>query len=200
MIKSRKLHKIIGLILVLPMLGWTITGIIFFIKPGYQGAYEQLSIKTYPLSDSIVVRPKSDWQEMKLVSTILGDHLLVKTKNKTKHLDANSLLPKLEPSETQFKALLLDAFTGNSERYGEVVTLDGLSARTNTGVEIKLDWNNLRLSQKGQDTELINLLYKVHYLQWTPSKNFNQFLGILGLILLALLTVLGVRIYLRNRR
>lgn len=200
MIKSRKLHKIIGLILVLPMLGWTITGIIFFIKPGYQGAYEQLSIKTYPLSDSIVVRPKSDWQEMKLVSTILGDHLLVKTKNKTKHLDPNSLLPKLEPSETQFKALLLDAFTGNSERYGEVVTLDGLSARTNTGVEIKLDWNNLRLSQKGQDTELINLLYKVHYLQWTPSKNFNQFLGILGLILLALLTVLGVRIYLRNRR
>ena len=182
------------------MLGWTITGVIFFIKPGYQGAYEQLSIKTYPLSDSIVVRPKSDWQEMKLVSTILGDHLLVKTKNKTKHLDPNSLLPKLEPSETQFKALLLDAFSRNSERYGEVVTLDGLSAQTNTGVEIKLDWNNLRLSQKGQDTELINLLYKVHYLQWTPSKNFNQFLGILGLILLALLTVLGVRIYLRNRR
>ena len=182
------------------MLGWTITGVIFFIKPGYQGAYEQLSVKTYPLSDSIVVRPKSDWQEMKLVSTILGDHLLVKTKNKTKHLDPNSLRPKHEPSETQFKALLLDAFTGNSERYGEVVTLDGLSAKTNTGVEIKLDWNNLRLSQKGQDTELINLLYKVHYLQWTPSKNFNQFLGILGLMLLALLTVLGVRIYLRNRR
>ena len=200
MIKSRKLHKIIGLILVLPMLGWTITGVIFFIKPGYQGAYEQLSVKTYPLSESIVVQPKRDWQEMKLVSTILGDHLLVKTKSKTNHLDPNSLLPKLEPSETEFKALLLDAFTGNSARYGEVVTLDGLSAQTNTGVEVKLDWNSLRLSQKGQDTELINLLYKVHYLQWTPSKNFNQFLGISGLLLLALLTALGVRIYLGNRR
>ena len=200
MIKSRKLHKIIGLILVLPMLGWTITGIIFFIKPGYQGAYEQLSIKTYPLNESIALQPQRDWQEMKLVSTILGDHLLVKSNNKTEHLDPNSLLLKPAPSEAEFNALLLDAFTGNSERYGDVINLDGLSAQTNTGVEIKLDWNNLRLSQKGQDTQLINLLYKVHYLQWTPSKNFNQFLGILGLILLALLTALGVRIYLRNRR
>lgn len=198
MIKSRKLHKIIGLILVLPMLGWTITGIIFFIKPGYQGAYEQLPVKTYPLNESIALQPKRDWQEMKLVSTILGDHLLVKTKGSTKHLDPNSLLPKLEPSETQFKALLRDAFTDNSERYGKVVTLNGLSAKTNTGVEIKLDWNNLRLSQKGHDTHLINLLYKVHYLQWTSHKGVDQVLGILGLILLILLTILGVRLYLKK--
>lgn len=198
MIKSRKLHKIIGLILVLPMLGWTITGVIFFIKPGYQGAYEQLSVKTYPLSESIALQPKRDWQEMKLVSTILGDHLLVKTKSKTKHLDPNSLLPKLEPSETEFKALLLDAFTDNSARYGEIIKLDGLSAQTNTGVEVKLDWNSLRLSQKGQDTELINLLYKVHYLQWTSHKGVDQVIGVLGLILLILLTILGVRLYLKK--
>ncbi len=198
MIKSRKLHKIIGLILVLPMLGWTITGVIFFIKPGYQGAYEQLAIKTYPLNDAIAVQAKSDWQEMKLVTTILGDHLLVKTKNKTKHLDPNSLLPIATPTETEFKTLLVDAFSRNSERYGEIVTLDGLSAITNTGVEIKLDWNNLRLSQKGQDTHVINLLYKVHYLQWTSHKGFDQVLGIVGLILLIFLTFLGVRLYLKK--
>ena len=180
------------------MLGWTITGIIFFIKPGYQGAYEQLSVKTYPLSDSIVVRPNNEWQEIKLVTSILGDHLLVKSNNKTEHLDPNSLLLKPTPSEAEFKALLLDAFTGNSERYGDVIKLDGLSAQTNTGVEIKLDWNNLRLSQKGQDTQLINLLYKVHYLQWTSHKGVDQVLGVLGLILLILLTILGVRLYLKK--
>lgn len=196
--KSRKLHKIIGLILVLPMLGWTITGVIFFIKPGYQGAYEQLSIKTYPLNDEILVRPKSDWQEMKLVSSILGDHLLVKANNKTEHLDPNSFLPKPVPTEIEFKALLTDAFARNSGRYGEVIKLDGLSAQTNTGIEVKLDWNNLRLSQKGQDTHLINLLYKVHYLQWTSHKEIDQVLGVLGLILLILLTILGVRIYLKK--
>jgi hypothetical protein len=180
------------------MLGWTITGIVFFIKPGYQGAYEQLAVKTYPLNDSLVVRANNQWQEIKLITTILGDHLLVKLNNKTEHLDPDSLLPKPTPSEIEFKALLSDAFTSNSGRYGEVIKLDGLSAQTNTGIEIKLDWHNLRLSQKGQDTQLINLLYKVHYLQWTSHKGLDQALGILGLILLILLTILGVRLYLKK--
>lgn len=199
MMESRKLHKIIGLILVLPMLGWTITGIIFFIKPGYQGAYEQLSVKTYPLSDSLMVRPKSEWQEVRLVNTTLGDHLLVKLPNKTMHLEPVSLAVKATPSEQEFKMLLRDAFTSNSERYGDILSVNGLSAKTSTGVEVKLDWANLRLSQTGQDTALINLLYKIHYLQWTPYKGVNQVLGILGLMLLILLTMLGIRLYTKKK-
>lgn len=199
MMESRKLHKIIGLILVLPMLGWTITGIIFFIKPGYQGAYEQLSVKTYPLSDSLMVRPKSEWQEVRLVNTTLGDHLLVKLPNKTMHLEPVLLAVKATPSEQEFKMLLRDAFTSNSERYGDILSVNGLSAKTSTGVEVKLDWANLRLSQTGQDTALINLLYKIHYLQWTPYKGVNQVLGILGLMLLILLTMLGIRLYTKKK-
>lgn len=198
MIKSNKLHKIIGLILVLPMLGWTITGMIFFIKPGYQAAYESLAIKTYPLNDSFTISPKSDWQKVSLVNTILGEHLLVKTADKTMHLAPESLVDKAPPSEQAFKALLRDAFNG-SNRYGDIVSVNGLSALTSTGVEIKLDWKNLRLSQKGQDTALINLLYKIHYLQWTGHKVLDQCLGILGLILLLTLTALGVRLYAKKR-
>jgi hypothetical protein len=66
-------------------------------------------------------------------------------------------------------------------------------------VKVTLNWNNLKLSQTGQDTQLINLLYQVHYLQWTPYKELNQVLGIFGLILLISLTVLGVRIYIKQR-
>jgi len=197
-IKSNKLHKIIGLILVLPMLGWTITGMIFFIKPGYQAAYESLAIKTYPLNDSFMISPKSDWQKVSLVNTILGKHLLVKTTDKTMHLAPESLVDQAPPSEQAFKILLRDAFNG-SDRYGDIVSVNGLSAKTSTGVEIKLDWKNLSLSQKGQDTELINLLYKIHYLQWTGHKVLDQCLGILGLILLITLTVLGVRLYVKKR-
>jgi len=199
MIKSRKLHKIIGLTLVLPMLGWTITGIIFFIKPGYQSAYEQLSVKTYPLSDSLMVRPKNEWQEVRLVNTTLGEHLLVKLPNKAVHLDPVSLAVKATPSEQEFKMLLRDAFTSNSERYGDILSVNGLSAKTSTGVEVKLDWANLRLSQAGHDTALINLFYKIHYLQWTPYKYVNQVLGILGLMLLILLTMLGIRLYTKKK-
>ena len=199
MIKSRKLHKITGLILVLPMLAWTITGLIFFIKPGYQGAYEQLSIKTYPLSASLVVIPKKEWREVRLIHSILGEHLLVKLDNKTVHLDPVSLAVKAIPSEQELKTLLRDAFSRNSERYGDILRVNGLSAKTTTGVEVKLDWANLRLSQSGQDTQLINQLYKIHYLQWTGHKTVDQFLGVLGLILLILLTFLGVRLYIKKK-
>jgi len=195
---SRKLHKLIGLILVLPMLGWTLTGLVFFIKPGYQGAYEQLPIKSHPLNQTLNLTAKENWQEIKLLSTILGDHLLVKVKNKIEHLDPLTLSKKAQPTDEQFKILLRDAFSHNEARYGEIVSIDGLSAKTSTGVKVTLNWPSLRLSQSGEDTELINLLYQVHYLQWTPSKAVNDVLGIAGLILLMSLTVLGVRLYLKK--
>jgi uncharacterized iron-regulated membrane protein len=198
-IKSRKLHKIIGLTLVLPMLGWTLTGFVFFIKPGYQEAYQQLTVKNYPLSQTVLVKPKENWQEVKLVRSILGDHLLVTSDNKTWHLIPESLKVKAQPSEPEFKSLLRDAFRQHSERYGEIVSVNGLSAKTSTGVEVTLDWNNLSLSQTGQDTHLINLLYKIHYLQWTGHKVLDQVLGVLGLILLISLTILGVRLYVKQR-
>ena len=197
--KIRKLHKIIGLILVLPMLGWTLTGLVFFIKPGYQGAYEQLPVKKYPLSEAITITPQKNWQQVQLVKSILGEHLLVKSNSKSQHLDPLTLLAKPKPTSAQFKLLLTDAFVNNKARYGEIERVDGLSAQTTTGVTVTLDWHSLRLSQQGQDTDLINLLYKVHYLQWTPFKGFNQVLGILGLILLISLTILGVKIYIKPR-
>ena len=198
-IESRKLHKIIGLILVLPMLGWTFTGLVFFIKPGYQGAYQQLSVKRYPLSQSIALTPQDHWQKISVVKTVLGDHLLVQANNKSLHLDLNSLHALPEPTTAEFEALLNDAFTNDQERYGEIVSTDGLTAKTSTGVKVTLNWKSLTLSQQGQDTQLINLLYQVHYLQWTPSKELNQARGILGLILLMSLTVLGVRMYIKQR-
>jgi uncharacterized iron-regulated membrane protein len=41
--RVRNLHRIIGIALLLPFFGWAITGMVFFIKPGYAGAYEILT-------------------------------------------------------------------------------------------------------------------------------------------------------------
>ena len=150
--KSRKLHKLIGLILVLPMLGWTLTGLVFFIKPGYQGAYEQLSVKKYPLSQAISLVPQENWQQIQLVKTILGEHLLVKANSKSLHLDPQTLLVKPTPTSAEFNTLLSDALVNNKARYGEIESIDGLSAQTTTGVKVTLDWPSLSLSQQGQDT------------------------------------------------
>ena len=196
---SRKLHKVIGLILILPMLGWVFTGLIFFIKPGYQGAYEQLAVKTYPLETPFTLHPDSSWQGVRLIRTVIGYHLLVTTADQVEHLDPVSLSVKAPPSTAQTRTLIEDAISANPLRYGNVVEVDANRALTSTGVEITLDWQNLRLSQRGRDTELINLMYKIHYLQWTPIKAINQVLGVLGLVLLIFLTGLGVRMCVKNK-
>ncbi len=181
------------------MLGWTITGVIFFIKPGYKGAYDQLVVKTYPISQVLTISSDYEWQEVRLIKTVLGQHLLVKKEDKLVHLDAKSLAEVPMPDKAQLTLLLEDAFTKNPSRYGRVLTVDNDTITTSTGVEVILNWKTLTLRQKGNDSRLINLFYKIHYLQWTPNKEFNQVLGIFGLFLLLTLTVFGIRIYIKGR-
>ena len=33
---TRRAHRMLGLILLLPICGWAVTGFVFFIKPGYE--------------------------------------------------------------------------------------------------------------------------------------------------------------------
>ncbi|NVJ58823.1 MAG: PepSY domain-containing protein [Gammaproteobacteria bacterium] len=203
MLKIRKLHRYLGLIMLLPMICWAITGTIFFIKPGYKNAYEMLKVKTYPLEQSITIPEHSSWQEVRVVKTILGLHLLVRSdgpQQKTMHLKADTLEPWLKPKEADIKRLIEDAFTGNQERYGVIESFDDNTAVTSTKVRVNFNWDTLSLSQKGNDTDLINLIYKVHYLQWTPWDGVNQVLGVVGLLFLVTLSILGIRIYLRGRR
>jgi hypothetical protein len=197
---NRKIHTIIGLILILPMLGWTFTGLVFFLKPGYKGAYEQLTLKTYPLEKSFSIPASQAWEEVRLIRSILGYHLLVKSSGKIEHLDPVSFMAKPIPTSSQYQALLLDAISKNKERYGEIVNITGDYAKTTNGIDITLDWNNFKLSQKGSDTRLINTLYKIHYLQWSPFKGLNEILGIIGLLLLITLTLVGIKIYVDNKK
>jgi len=47
--KTRKLHKITGLILLLPFIAWSATAVFFLIRPAYEQAYERLAVREYPL-------------------------------------------------------------------------------------------------------------------------------------------------------
>lgn len=197
--QSKRIHRIIGLLLVLPVIAWTFTGIIFFIKPGYQAAYDQLAIKTYPLDKSFVIQESKEWTEVRLLKTILGYHLLVKTDNGFQHLDPISFQPKNIPIGLKLTSLFNDAFSNKSERYGHVISSDGFKVTTSRGIEVSLNWERLTFRQEGEDTKLINTLYKIHYLQWTPYKGINQYMGIIGLILLMTLTIFGLKIYISGR-
>ena len=65
--------------MVLPFIAWAVTGVYFFIKPGYKAAYESLPIKTYAITDTIKLKGNQDWLETRIIKSILGTHLLVKT-------------------------------------------------------------------------------------------------------------------------
>lgn len=195
---ARRLHRVIGLVLLLPFLGWAATGFVFFLKPGYAGAYAMLAPKRYPLDASLRVVPDPAWLEFRCLRTVLGDHLLARTERGWAHLDPATKKPRPAPTDDEFRRLLADAFSADPARYGAVVSAAGNAARTDTGVAVTLDWDTLSLSQRGRDTDRIDLLYRIHYLQWTGVKAVDRPLGVVGLALVAALALLGVRLALRR--
>ena len=199
MLYVTRLHQLLGLLMLLPILGWVITGVLFFIKPGYQAAYENLTVKTYPLDANLNVQPEADWQELRLMRTVLGHHLLVQQQDQLRHLDPLTLQP-FSPSLAQTSLLVNEAMAANPQRYGSLIQWDGRQGLTSTGIELSLDWEQLSLRQLGPDTRRINLWYKIHYLQWTPFKALNQVLGMMGLGILFLVSVCGGYMYWRRRK
>lgn len=196
--KIRRLHKIIGIVLLLPFLGWAITGLIFFMKPGYEGAYEVLSPRTYPLDGAISINPDPSWLEFRYFRTVLGDHLIARTNKGWLHLNPKDRQPRSAPTEEEIKQLLADAFSANPQRYGEIFSISGDTVRTDTGIEISIDWNRLSLQQRGKDTDRIDLLYRIHYLQWTGAKRIDKVVGLMGIALVITLTILGARLAIKG--
>ncbi len=191
MMRARSVHRIIGIVLLIPFFCWAITGLIFYLKPGYEHAYEVLTPKTYLVNTQQPINPAPGWLEVRYLRTILGDHLLVRTKSGWVHIDPSNNQPKTAPSEEDLRKLIKDAFSSNPQRYGEIATLSGNTVTTNTGVEVTLDWNRMSLQQKGKDTDRIDLLYRIHYLQWTGVKTIDRVVGFVGITLVLLLTSLG---------
>lgn len=193
--KARALHRILGLVMLLPLIGWAITGSIFFLKPGYAGAYDTPQVKTYPLETKVALAPDRSWLEFRYVKTTLGEHLLARTEQGWQHLDPHSLQPKPAPTEDETRALLADALATNPSRYGHITSIEGNTATTDTGVRVTIDWNRLALAQRGKDTDRIDFFYKIHYLQWTGVAVVDKVLGALGTALVLALSVIGARLF-----
>ena len=189
---ARVLHKLIGILLILPFIGWIGTGAVFLLKPGYESAYSTLAVKKYEITAAHKIAPNPAWREYRMMRTILGDHLLVRRGKTWVHFNPVTYLPVDRPDDVQVKLLLQDAANQFPSRYGKIVQwADGLYI-TSTGVELSLDWDTLTIQQKGRDTRLINLLYRIHYLQWFGEEQDSRAFGIAGLGLLALLLICGL--------
>src|SRR6476619_5272400 len=102
--KARKLHRFLGIVLLLPFLGWVATGFVFLLKPGYADAYELLPVKTYPLLEPCAVHPEAGWLAVRCLSTVLGSHLLVRTREGWRQLSADGR-PREPPAAGEVERL-----------------------------------------------------------------------------------------------
>ena len=197
MISKRRLHRLTGTLLLTPLMTWAITGLVFFIQPGYGKAYAPLAVRQYPVESEVRVMPAADWLEYRVLRSILGLHVLAKTENGWTNLQADTL-QAFTLDESQRRALVSDAISVDSDRYGLLSGRRGEQFITSNGVEITLDDNTLSLRQYGADTRWIDRLYKVHYLQWTGIGLLDKMLGVLGLGLLMVMSATGLRLLLRG--
>jgi uncharacterized iron-regulated membrane protein len=195
----KKTHQYLGLLMLLPFLAWAVTGVFFFIKPGYKDAYESLPIKTYPITLLPQLEVDKNWNEVRWVRSILGQHLLVKKEQDWQQVSAQTLQEKELPTEQQIRLLINDAIQVNPQRYGEIQSIDSTQVKMDTGVEISISWSQMSLYQTGLDTQFINNMYKVHYLQWTGIKSIDKILGILGLGVMVILALLGMIMMFRRK-
>ncbi len=219
----RKYHRIVGIIMLTPLIAWALTGLVFLIQPGYGGAYEMLSPRSYsftdkaftdkayteaalpevaltavPLANAQTLSAAQEWSELRYLRTILGEHLLARGDQGWQHLDPRTLEEFPMPQEQAVRSLVADAIAHNPQRYGEVEAFEDGEVRTSTGVTITLDWNTLSLRQTGNDTRWIDQLYQIHYLQWTGVRMLDSVLGVAGLLLLVLMTMTGFKLVFRK--
>lgn len=188
----KKLHKVLGYIMLLPFVAWFATGIFFFFKPGYQAAYQALPIKQYPLEQHTSLTPEPNWLATKQLKTVLGTHFLVQTESGWQHINPTTGAAINAPTAQQINLLVSDAIKQNSERYGTIASINGTDVLTSTDVRISVNWQNLSLYQQGKDTDFINQIYNIHYLRWTGNKTVDQYLGVIGLSLVLILACLGI--------
>jgi hypothetical protein len=195
----KKFHRVIGYVLMLPIITWMLTGLFFFFKPGYVDAYAALPVKQYPIIEWPALDIKPSWQQVKVMQSILGRHVLIKDGSGWSHLDPVTSTALSLPANDDLRALVSDAMTIDPERYGNIVDISDQKIVTDTGVAITFDWNSMSLRQQGKDTQMINQIYNIHYLRWTGNRSFDQFAGVIGLLSLVLLAVLGVILSVKNR-
>lgn len=199
-----RVHAYMGLLLLLPLCIWTITGAVFLLQPGYKDAFEQLTVKTHPINKAFELPSSAAWQEARYIRTILGWHLLVRDENGLpQHLHPQTYEPWPWPESEMIAILLSDSIAHNSERYGQITAVEKqaqtYSATTSAGVEMTLDWLTLELRQTGSDSRFINRLYRLHYLQLTPNPTLNRVLALAVLTLLLAMCFVSLRMLITHK-
>jgi hypothetical protein len=221
--RAPRVHRAAGLLLVAPLLLWIATGLLFHVKPGWDAAYETLAAPPPgPLPWERVVFSPAMLEARGLLDpgpVALAPHPsgLVAVYGRRAGLpaavDGTSGEPIPAAPEESARAFALAAIgaSRHAGRYGAI--LPGAEAavhrsaltgaddpaflfRTAGGHRLLVDRVTGEVSQESALRDRIELLYRVHYLQWTPWGPFNAALVVAASLLVLLLAGSGIRLLL----
>jgi uncharacterized iron-regulated membrane protein len=219
----RRFHRLLGLLLALPLLLWMLTGILFNVKYRYTEAYETLRVPAI-----------ADWKQAHLSPGDLTDHGLVDSdarisifahpSNRPAYAGSKSRLPVVvdagsgtaispatEAAARQWVQSAVSA-SPNASRYGTPGTVRETTRFSSlTGVPdpafvvaysggktIIIDRLTGEIAQTGQLNDWIDFTYRIHYLQWTPWKPVNIALVLIAVPVVFALAFSGIRMFFRG--
>ncbi len=219
---TRRFHRFLGLSLVLPLVLWTATGLLFHVKHRYAEAYEALQAP---------VRGSSDLSRftVPLAQAAAGDRFekgcvprfalrpdgrgawFGRKDGKGVAVDAETggILGEGEERISSEWGLAAVRASAHAARYGELVKVgpshraqpsvltlsknSSLDLFFSGGKTVTIDRLTGEIAQTGALNDWIDFTYRVHYMQWTPWKSVNVALVLVAVPLVLGLAVSGVR-------
>ena len=206
-----KAHRWLAIVLVVLLGVWSITGLLFHIKPGWDRAYDQLTVERR--DSALRLAELTGLQSLggapltriELFDTAIGPLYRARTATGTQLYDAKTgQLRVLDAAAA--RTLAADAIARSPHRasYGEIddVVLDDTTAhiKLSGGPRVELDLRDARVTQQGPDTARIDWLYRIHYLQWTGNRNVDRVLAMAGLALIWAVMIPGIVLFVRRVR
>jgi len=224
-LRWNRLHRWLAIVLVLPLVVWSVTGLLFHLKPGWARAYDMLSDER-PLEapvhssaaapaavsitapavslDALAAAAGGPVQRVELFGSALGPLYRVTVADVPVLLDA-SLHRRSPLSLEDARALAADAVARSTHRaaYGAIgaARIEGSNVRVAfAGADVDVDRASGSISQRGRDTDRIDWLYRLHYLSWTGNRTLDRVLAVVGLVLIWLVMIPGLVLFVRGRR
>ncbi|NVB79558.1 MAG: hypothetical protein HOV81_14270 [Kofleriaceae bacterium] len=205
-----RVHRWLAIVLVVPLVVWSVSGLLFHLKPGWSRAYDMLDAERPVLSTTsvapiatIAATFPAKISKVELFDTAIGPLYRVTTESGTELVDAVGATRRSPLSADDAKALAVDAVTRSAERAGYGIVIG--TEVTERVVHVKFEHATVdvgrasaRLSQRGSDTDRIDWLYRIHYLQWTGNKAVDKVLVALGLALIWAVMLPGIVLFVRR--
>jgi len=211
-----RVHRWLAIVLVVLLAVWSVTGLLFHLKPGWDRAYDQLSAERRGSTlrvDAIVslgsIRASlgdESITRLELFDTALGSLYRVTTANGTELLDATTARRRSPLDVVDARSLAIDAVARSTHRhdYGDVADVslgdEVAQVRFVSGPIVEVGRRDAVMSQRGPDTDRIDWLYRIHYLQWTGNRTFDRAFAMLGLALIWAVMIPGIVLFVRRFR